>query len=306
MRLLLASGRKLAHYTTAHVAHSIISNAEIWMRNVQVMNDSSEVQHGLECIAYAKKERLLRQLFDIVDAAHPGLGAEIADHFDSRMNAFLYDTYLTCLSEFASPKLEDGRSNPDHEFGRLSMWRAYGGDNGVALILDPSFLEEGGDLYNVYTSPVYYGDATDFAARFADVVSRMRAIPDTLRRCQRDDLKFGVFSLLRFGLLSVKHPAFKEEDEWRVIYTPLFGESNYVTASVKTIRNVPQVVHTLKLVDDVENDVRLSPARLFESILIGPCEFPILMRQTFFDALKTAGVSEPAARVRASGIPVRR
>jgi hypothetical protein len=305
-RELLASGRKLAHYTDAHVAHSIISNAEIWMRNMRVMNDFSEVQHGRECVDYAANQGLVGQLFEVVDAAHPGLSQEIIKLYDGWSNSLIFDTYLTCLSEFAAPLLRDRTPDPDHRYGRLSMWRAYGGENGVALIVDPAFLTEGGDLGNVFTSPVFYGDRAAFATQFARVVAGMRAIPDTLKSCDRAALCESVFNALRFGVLSAKHPAFKEEKEWRVIYSPGIGESPYINRTVKTVRGVPQVVHALQLRDDAENGVRLAPAELFEAVLIGPTDHEVTLRQTFVQAFADLNVPNPAARVRSSGIPLRK
>lgn len=306
VRDLAASGRKLAHYTNAHVAHSIISEAEIWMRNVQVMNDFSEVQHGIACMTYARDQGLVGQLFQAVDATHAGLSQEIAELYDGWKTSFLFDTYITCLSEFAAPLMPDGTANPENTYGRLSMWRAYGGDNGVALIVNPYFLTEGGDLGNVFTSPVFYGDVVAFAGQFARMVAGIEAIPDVLRRCDREALRDSVFNALRFAVLSVKHAGFKEEEEWRVIYTPRMGESPYLKQSVKTVRDVPQVVHTLQLVDDEATGVRLTPAGLIDEVLIGPCEYPLTLRQTFFDALYRAGVADPASRIRQSGIPLRR
>ena len=37
---------KLAHYTSARVALSIIENKTIWLNNVQYMNDYSEIEIG--------------------------------------------------------------------------------------------------------------------------------------------------------------------------------------------------------------------------------------------------------------------
>ncbi len=306
VRDLIASGRKLAHYTTAHVAHSIISKAEIWMRNVQVMNDFSEVQHGVACMTYADDQGLVRQLFQAVDAAHPGLSQEIAEHYEGWKTSFLFDTYITCMSEFAAPLLPDATANPENTYGRLSMWRAYGGDNGVALIVDPYFLNEGGDLGNVFTSPVFYGDKFAFARQFARTVAGIEAIPDVLSRCDREALHGSVLNVLRFAVLSVKHPGFMEEEEWRVIYTPGMGESPHVKHSVETVRDVPQVVNKLQLVDDKATGVRLAPAGLISEVLIGPCQYPLTLRQTFFNALQRAGVADPASRIRESGIPLRR
>ncbi len=42
-----------AHYTTAEAAMKIIRSGEIWLRNVRVMNDYSEVVYGLDLMANA-------------------------------------------------------------------------------------------------------------------------------------------------------------------------------------------------------------------------------------------------------------
>lgn len=41
------SGNKLAHYTSAATALSILKNHEIWMRNTRCMNDFLEVKYGI-------------------------------------------------------------------------------------------------------------------------------------------------------------------------------------------------------------------------------------------------------------------
>ncbi len=39
-----AKGVRLAYYTTAATAYSIIRNSELWMRNTSTMNDYREVE----------------------------------------------------------------------------------------------------------------------------------------------------------------------------------------------------------------------------------------------------------------------
>ncbi|MES2415340.1 MAG: hypothetical protein V4614_16185 [Pseudomonadota bacterium] len=45
-----------AHYTSAPVAASIISNQEVWLRNTRTMNDFSEIEYGMECLRHAWKD----------------------------------------------------------------------------------------------------------------------------------------------------------------------------------------------------------------------------------------------------------
>jgi len=44
----LKDGARLVHYTSAENAYRIISGKQVWLRNAHLMNDYSEMQHGLE------------------------------------------------------------------------------------------------------------------------------------------------------------------------------------------------------------------------------------------------------------------
>lgn len=59
----IENGGRFAYYTTAATAHQIVKNQELWMRNAAVMNDFTEVAHGLQCLIWAAagfKDTLLR------------------------------------------------------------------------------------------------------------------------------------------------------------------------------------------------------------------------------------------------------
>jgi hypothetical protein len=46
-------GQRLVHYTSAQNAYRIIKHAQIWMRSAALMNDYSEIEHGLGCLRRA-------------------------------------------------------------------------------------------------------------------------------------------------------------------------------------------------------------------------------------------------------------
>ncbi|MFX6945320.1 hypothetical protein ABTH53_19890, partial [Acinetobacter baumannii] len=63
----------------------------------------------------------------MLDRIQPGLRDDLAKLFDGHTDAFRVGTFITSLSEHA---------DSEDEYGRLSMWRAYGGRAGVALVLN--------------------------------------------------------------------------------------------------------------------------------------------------------------------------
>ena len=153
---------RFAYYTTSETAFNIIKNKEIWMRNVTTMNDYMEVKHGLTCLQSAYAQKSLNDRFTaLIDSCHPGLTAETENMFSAWLTAIQNDTYITCLSEHL-----DG----EDKHGRLSMWRAYGGRSGVALILNSDVILGESDILGATSSPVAYKDEAGVAFEFLSLI----------------------------------------------------------------------------------------------------------------------------------------
>jgi hypothetical protein len=119
---------RFIQYTSAEAAMGIISNNEVWLRNAQCMNDYSEVKHGLNCLITAFQSEEKGKAFQaLLNSIFPGVINEFTNIFDSWLPSFRLSTYIACVSEH--PPEED-------RYGGLSMWRAYGGDRPVALVLN--------------------------------------------------------------------------------------------------------------------------------------------------------------------------
>lgn len=292
--------RRFVHYTSADVAFSILEKREIWMRNAQTMNDFSEIQHGMSCLDAAKEAGLTEKFGAALDAIHAGTWAEVTHLYDGWNSSLRYDTFMACVSEHL------GQENDEDTLGRLSMWRAYGGQNGVALILNPSFMDNP-DMDNLFTSPVFYGDAQAFCAQFTRIIDGLATVTDILARVAPTDLAIHAFNALRFGALCTKHPGFREEREWRVLYTPQLGLSPFVKEAVEVIGGVPQTVHKIQLVNNYERGVTgLEPAELIEGLIVGPTQYRWTLTETFHKALSRAGVPDVASKLRFSEIPLRK
>ena len=151
MAAIRSTGKSFVHYTSAFAAKEIIKQKSVWMRNAAVMNDFLEVEHGHRCLEYAWNETRVGKNFSAaVDSIYPGMSKALRDDFDARRDERLSETYLISISEHGNDLVNEDK------YGRLSMWRAYGGTTNVALVMDNlPFLSES-HATRAYTSPVLY------------------------------------------------------------------------------------------------------------------------------------------------------
>jgi hypothetical protein len=111
-------GGRFAYYTSADTAYRIIKNREVWMRSTRTMNDFMEVEHGIDCVRGALGSSEGKQFADAINAHFPNLFDEVRHPYTAWIPGFQADTFVTCVSEHAPV---------DDQYGRLSMWLAYGG-----------------------------------------------------------------------------------------------------------------------------------------------------------------------------------
>lgn len=83
---LFFSNGKLVHYTTSSVLLSILENNSVWMRNVRVMNDFMEVEHGVE---------IMRRFFRPPSKEFPDVGREA---FINALNSIFPDLFEKTIS----------------------------------------------------------------------------------------------------------------------------------------------------------------------------------------------------------------
>lgn len=270
----------------------------MWLRNAQLMNDFSEIQHGLNCLYSAWDSEPGRALQEMIDRVKSGLRNHIASLFDGHTNNLRNQTYITCVSE---------HRDEEDELGRLSMWRAYGGRNGVALVLNSDAFNAETDEMRVYSSPVFYQSIDEFTEWFSVWSKAIVAAEHELAQLGGDVVQNWLFASFRSFALCTKHPAFAEEREWRVFYSPAFeGASDWIEPSNEVVHGVPQSVMKLMLRDDPERGIRgVAPATLVERLIIGPSEYPLQIFDSLATSLAAAGVEEPADKIFISNIPLR-
>ena len=295
-RVLRSCGR-FVHYTTGEGADGILRNRSVWLRSTTCMNDYSEVMHGYNCLRGAWSGDSGKVFQEALDKCHPGIAAEVVTALDKQTGSILHGSFVACFSEH-DPK--------EDQYGRLSMWRAYCNPTGVALVLNSTPFFGKSDALKAYSSPVAYlsdGEFNDMIFKVAANVDRERAFLNAL---DRRWVLNGLLNMLKFAILCTKHPAFAEEREWRVVYTPGLVTSDHMVRNVRTIRGVPQTVHELPLRDlPQEGLVGLEIPQLLHRIIIGPTQYGSATGSALWFLLKDAGIADPSERIIHSGVPLR-
>lgn len=191
--------------------------------------------------------------------------------------------------------------------GRLSMWRAFGGNAArVAIVLRIPWRSPATDALNIVFSPVAYSQEAEAHSVMAEVVKNMQAERDFLRSVERPVVLASVFNMLVTAVTCLKHEGFREEREWRVIYAPRRFPSDLMESSLEVVGGIPQIVYKLPLdarVSDALAD--LDVTRLFDRLIIGPSEFSWPMCEAYRKALTAIGVEQADKRVFISAIPIR-
>ncbi|KTW02417.1 hypothetical protein SB4_03505 [Sphingomonas sanguinis] len=257
LRLRLANTR-FAHYTSAQSGMKILGSGKMLLRNSTMMNDFSEVQHGMNCLTRCYGGPVGERLKAVMNAVQDGLPEILESNFDAQLLDVRSETYLISISEHGDPEHGDALED---SFGRLSMWRAYAAKNGIAFIFNnPPFLTESNAL-NAFTSPVVYATPETFVPYFEELVAGVERIAGFLVTQGGKYLHDNLMNTLRFMIQSTKHPSFREEREWRIIYTPTLlqregalteAQMMKVPTEIITLGGVPQRVYAIPFKDHPE------------------------------------------------------
>lgn len=288
--------QRFVYYTSADTAMRILSKGEIWMRKSHLMNDFREVEHGYECLrnAYSKNAERMRALFD---ALFPGFCERLEKLFENWMPYFRGDSYISCLSE---------HDPAEDQYGRLSMWRAYGAGSGVALVVNGGPILRPSSALKAYTSPVGYLDGAQVEVAFSEILDNVQANAEFLRPLGEQQVQSNMFAALRYAVLCTKHPGFHEEREWRIIYSPRFEKSERITTSVESVAGIPQSICRIPLRDIPEEGLYgLAPADFIDRVIIGPTKFPAGIYDALTVLLADVGISNPAEKIVFSDLPLR-
>jgi hypothetical protein len=287
------------HYTSAEAALRIIKSKRLWMRNTTCMADYREVQHGFDILNSFFSDQNKRQAFvDALEACAPGSAGEAIDLFNRWLPDIRLNTYIASVSRHHSK---------EDRHGRLSMWRAFGGNlSRVAIVLKVPEFSLGADALNLIFSPVAYFTAQEVHDELQLVIHNICDNADFLKSIGRSQVIGYVFDMLASGVACLKHQGFGEEQEWRAIYSPHRSPSTLMQCSTEIIGGVPQIVYKVPLDETVSNVLSdLDVRNIFDRLIIGPTQYPWVMYDAFVKALVAAGIPDADKRVWPSDIPIR-
>ncbi len=268
-KIFKKSNEKLAYYTTLETAKKILQNKELWMRNASSMNDFGEVRYGIDRLRkllYAPGDN---ELLDVIQHSLDGsffeiLRKELCKFFNpvnGESASWQYNTYIT---SFTSHKLKEQKD------GRLSMWRTYGGDNGVAVVFKAGVLFDSLENRNIFMSPVEYIDEGRLKKEIVNLADSLKKNKEFLAKnfhsVEGEKIIEDRFMwALRFAATSVKHPGFAEENEWRLIANgiDLNKELNRPGFELENVKGNDQLVFKIKFEPEEFFD-------MIDCVLIGP------------------------------------
>jgi hypothetical protein len=292
---------KLAHYTNVDGAISILKSQGIWMRNSQVMNDYSEVAHGMSCLDGAKNARFGQRLWTVLERIGAGLADEVRQTYAPKDIHRIEHTYITSFCEHDSAA--------EDQYGKLSMWRAYGigsrrGESGVALVFNKRpFIAYSG--IGALSSPVLYAGTDTYRSKyFSEFVRNLERHEPVLVTLGRDLVRENVINAMHFSVLSTKHPGFREEKEWRVIYSSTLSAASPLDY-IDDPKNSGKIIHILPLKNLPLQHHYADIKDILHKVIIGPSANPTKSRDKIIRVLRDIGVPFPEFRVVVSNIPIR-
>lgn len=190
-------GRRLYHYTDLGGLAGIIDRHDLWLTHLRYSNDNEELQHGLRVADRILAESMAKQ-------AKSSPGRRVLERVQSLLASSLASAvYVTCFCT---------------KDNLLGQWRGYAGNGaGVSLAIDPfGFAEVAGQ------------ESVGFLRLwkvFYDIEKQNNIARNAIRRAlsQRlgeDTRVWRLYDALQFFIPTFKHPDFRDEEEYRLIFTP--------------------------------------------------------------------------------------
>ncbi|PCJ71832.1 MAG: hypothetical protein COA62_04515 [Rhodobiaceae bacterium] len=292
-------GKRFVHYSSAEAAMNILENREIWMRKPSLMNDFTEFKYGRELLLNVYGHHDVGKKFrSLLNRMFPGFCDELEKKINVWLPWFRNETYILCMSEHLPE---------EDEIGRLSMWRAYGGETGVAIVMKNTPFVQVTDKLAAYSSPISYVNKDGFLNAFKVMVDAMEVNFDFVKSLSRGVVMNHIFEMMRTKILCTKHPGFHEEREWRIYYSPPYQMSETIIPDLKIIGGVPQTIQKIPLKNDPEAGLYGADIpNLLDQLIIGPTEYSEAIFEAFAKVLMNAGVKNPSSMISVSDIPLRR
>ncbi|WP_027948576.1 DUF2971 domain-containing protein [Haliea salexigens] len=193
----------LYHYTTLSGLLGIVGAAELRCSDIRYMNDSTELRHTLDLLS----DHVTRRILSGVD--NPALLTTFLDWLTHRV---VSGPMLFCASFRGNGNL-------------LSQWRGYSvHGKGVSLGFDPAHILDCALRQGFEVGQCVYEPALQ-AKMINEIIDTLETLagqtPSDDRAQSENERWMALFQSIEGDLLRIsavlKHPAFEEEQEWRIV-----------------------------------------------------------------------------------------
>jgi hypothetical protein len=215
----------IIHYTSAGAFAQICATRTVQFSASSATNDADEVQGALAILTRHLGSPTFQSWKSQMSTVWPEFLPALAQRLGPDMQQ-AGELYLSCWCE----------ADPDHPDGKLSMWRAYGDDaRGMALAISTKPLQESREKGRV---PIQF-----FQTRYEDdaqLCARLQHGPDVFLKhvdvakafAAAKGIEQAAWWLSQYWIqccATRKHPGFREECEWRLLYYPAWDSENVFT-----------------------------------------------------------------------------
>ncbi|MDD2368643.1 MAG: DUF2971 domain-containing protein [Sulfuricurvum sp.] len=298
-QVLKERNNQFVHYTSADNAKNIIQSKRLWMRSPKCMNDYMEIEHGhSQLVDFFNTQKHKDYFSKIMNSIAEDASDIILNQFDEWWKKIENDIYIASISIHHAD---------ENQSGRLSMWRAYGEHQAKAALVLNNPPEPIKGLALIL-SPAAYFTYEELESELLSMINNINDNMEFIKTLDSNKVLVNVITYLITLAVCLKHPGFKEEGEWRVIYLPKMQEqaNELIEKSVESIAGVPQIVYKLVLEEYKNLEVTsMSIPNLVNKIIIGPTQYPLALLDAFHILLNEAGVSDTSNKIVISDIPLR-
>ena len=221
------------------------------------MNDYSEIIYGFNQV----KQLLYSDIGkDFIDCLYKCTSYVSDNYWENIINNFIenefiswiHNTYIICFTE---------HNQQDDIMGRLSMWRTYGNDNGIAFVFNTNNIKKVCQQLNIALTPVAYLNKLTLKQEIFNLIESIKANQLYLKSIKIDEIKNMLQWVLRYAIVSIKHLGFSEEVEWRLVAHSI----NLLQSSKLSIESPHNIIQPIfKIPFDIFYN------NLLDSIIISP------------------------------------
>lgn len=281
----------LFHYTSLTGLMGIMESKTLFVSEARFLNDASEMKYGAQWLSGECVQRL--GLRPGEEGQKVQLLKQFAKWIDERIhNHWGANVFVGCFT-----------LNGD----QLSQWRGYcPSGKGVSIGFPGQQLGSAVRAQGFMLARCIYDrdPQTSIAGEVVDIVERLgeeRGPNQDRSRRHQDQSFYDIFEEIEEDLLQVcclfKHPAFKEEDEWRAISRAVRSPN---TEEVLYREGASMLIPYLELA----LPLAFGESVMLETIILGPCPHPELSLASLTSFLGSPRVLTPHL-MRPSHIPYR-